>query len=200
MNYSKPEKIELSNSQSFPNIASKNDCGVIWHYHINKCAGGTIKKLFEEFADAYNHIFMHFWPSGTTRVKNKNETLSNWIPRLMNIENEIERLENNKWIVIKHHHGAPGMYYILSNLTRLKTTVEKQGCTFLLTTVLRDPVTRLLSNLAFNSIDQNMADEFITSRSNWLSRYLLYNLCDYTDEYKTEIRCGYLNKGTFTNT
>ena len=82
---------------------------------------------------------------------------------------------------------------------RWQDLVESQGCGFARTIVLRDPLDRFLSNVMFNVVPEEKVSNFSTSRANWMSRYLLFNICG-KNEAELEVRCGYDSAGPFTMT
>ena len=171
-----------------------NQCGLILFVHINKCAGGSLKYWFKFHAAG----FMDLFEEGTTRVRNVRQTSIWWTRRTRAATSFVSSISRKKgWKVLHLHHGFPGVYYIQELIHDWQAIVERNGCTFHQTTMLRDPLDRFVSNVNYNKPPLKDINTFMESRKNWLSRYLLFGLCGY---YHKELRCGYDKKGNFTMT
>jgi hypothetical protein len=105
----------------------------------------------------------------------------------------INRLNPNQWIYLEMHHSFSGMFYSHERIERWENLTEAKNCTFLQTVVLRNPLSRIVSNLGYNNVEVNIFPEFIKNRENWLIRYILFGTCD-------ENLCGYNRAKAFTMT
>lgn len=105
------------------------------------------------------------------------------------------------WNAAVLHHGYPGLAWMHNtSIPRWQRILERQGCGLALVTVLRDPIERTVSNIFFNNVEPDTVGDFILSRRNWLSRYLLYNICDRVGDDPRDLRCGYNKSNSFTMT
>ena len=185
--------------------SSRPSCGVLVHFHINKCAGSTVGRwLNDTFGENYhgglsaNHVRNAAGADGKWWAT-REESLTRSIAGLgLNQSNLPGR---PRWQIVLLHHGSPGLMW-LHNTTfpKWRATLKHQGCGLVLTTVLRDPIERLISNLVYNKVPKHGIRSFIHSRQNWLSRYLLYGICDRVDPGSDGVKCGYASDGKFTMT
>ena len=168
-------------------------CGAVLFLHINKAGGGSTNEWLSKQAGKHLRGFC------CTSRKRAVEKISGWWPKY---EKELDDLCNsvapNEWKAATLHHGFPGLAYIHNtSLPRWRTVLEDQGCKLVVTTILRHPLERLLSNLDFNHVQDDDVEAFVQSRSNWLSRYLLYNLCRRIGPRWQDIQCGYQHNSSW---
>ena len=107
------------------------------------------------------------------------------------------RTVSKGWKVLHLHHGFPGVHYIKEIMKDWKYIVEKKGCKFYQTTMIRSPLERFVSNVDKYNVSLNKVESFMESRKNWLSRYFLFGLCGY---YKNNLGCGFNLSDSFTGT
>jgi len=181
-------------------------CGVILHYHINKCAGDSMGRWFQSrclrFKRLYHNPVIRDPTQSKVSWKKDIESVYKWLNMTMGSGGTLLDMDENSkrdhWAVLEIHHGIPGMYYLKEHLKKWNEFIESKGCKFVKTTVLRDPIDRLVSNIIYNRADKRSnLTNFATSRANWLSRYLMYGTCGM---YNGTIRCGYNRSGKFTMT
>ena len=175
----------------------KNDfqtkCGLIFYVHINQCAGGSLANWFKMHTSGY--LLLQDCPSYLT-VSNNTTLRYEW-KNMRKTADSFVRSVSNGWKVLHLHHGFPGVHYIKEVIKNWKYIVEKKGCKFYQTTMIRNPLERFVSNVDKYSVSMNKVESFMESRKNWLSRYFLFGLCGY---YKNNLGCGFKVSDTFTGT
>ena len=109
--------LATKNTANAKNVSTNNgnqryDCGVILHAHINKCAGGTVRKWFRKHAPVCQF-------SIERNVSINNEKLIQYEPVWRKMIPQVDRCLANVspktgWRVLHVHHKSPGlMLYIL---------------------------------------------------------------------------------------
>jgi len=116
-------------------------CGVLWFYHLGKCGGTSI----------------YSWMLQQKRLGGLQEVFNLWGPGPVDFpgfrDNTLQPLINNmkgKLVAVHHHHNGPGLYGMDPYFKKIKGQLEKQGCSLVRFTLLRDPEARLVSNLNFD--------------------------------------------------
>ena len=101
-----------------------------------------------------------------------------WRVDLQKIEDTIRsgRLsqDQNNWLLVHHHHGAPGLRYMIPKYQTWRETLQGQGCDLILTTVVREPFSRAKSLIHYNHIPEKNFYDFV-SRYISQAEYLLFN-------------------------
>ena len=145
--------------------------------------------LFRNLLHKRNTLLLYYNPI----VRNINSTFT--FTKNYNIKGNkfVQNLRHNEWKYIELHHGFPGMFTSHKYIEHWKNLTLEQNCTFLQTILLRDPLSRFLSNVAFNEVPKEIHLDFVESRQNWLIRYLLFGTCD-------KFQCGYDKSGNFAMT
>ena len=185
----KSDKLSESYSKT-----TQTKCGLILFLHINQCAGGSLGRWFRMRASGY-HLLED---KNSWKIINATQVLFSWKSMLVRASSFVKKVSNKAgWKVMEIHHGFPGIYYMKENIQRWKEIIERKGCVFYKTTMLRDPLERFISNVNKNKPSIDNIDNFIESRKNWLSRYFLFGICGY---FKNQLGCGFDPKGSFTST
>ena len=152
-------------------------CGVVFFYHVNKVGGRTVQEHLKEATHEYLQLF-------------PNE--KDWRSATPEIEDFLRFDDGDRWKALEIHHGFPGLLYIQEELAAWEAAVTAQGCAFRKTTLLREPVGRLVSNMKWNKVEIDTLD-YATNTADWMSRHLAYNTCDATRT------CRFLRKQGITN-
>mmetsp|Transcript_75913 Transcript_75913/g.144397 ORF Transcript_75913/g.144397 Transcript_75913/m.144397 type:complete len:378 (-) Transcript_75913:67-1200(-) len=116
-------------------------CGVLWFYHIGKCAGTSILQWFRELKekDAVQIVFdVQSDMVDVNFTEFNNEYLQ---PLVHNM--------TGKLVAVHHHHRGPGLYGLDPYFSDLKKQLNSQGCSLIRWTLLREPVSRLKSAVNF---------------------------------------------------
>ena len=196
------ESLEKNDSSISINTVSstygyKNDlqakCGLIFYVHINQCAGGSLANWFRMHASGY--LLLQDCPSYMT-VSNMSTLRHEW-KNMRKRADSFVRTVSKGWKVLHLHHGFPGVHYNKEMMKDWKYIVEKKGCKFYQTTMIRNPLERFVSNVDKYNVSLNKVERFMESRKNWLSRYFLFGLCGY---YKNNLGCGFNLSDIFTGT
>lgn len=120
---------------------TKPGCGVLWYYHIGKCAGSSaFAWLYQlQAVGAVKQVFNLMGGRGQV----------NWEAFR---DNQLEPLISNmagRVVAVHHHHNGPGLYGMENYFSRLSSRLENQGCKLVRFTLLRKPVPRLISHVNF---------------------------------------------------
>ena len=194
----------LSTFKFHPTKLQKGKCGIIVFLHINKCGGSSINKWFYEHATKNFQLKLPVSQKFRKPVKSYRELIAQqrkvtewkkWAEKATEYTHNI--IPQMGWSTFHIHNGFPGMYYIQDIIHNWKYNVERKGCVFHQTLVLRDPLDRFMPSIDYYGIPSRNIESYMESRKNWLSRYILFGICGY---HKNEIRCGYDMHGNFTPT
>lgn len=102
-----------------------------------------------------------------------------WTFAVSEIESEIATLnKRKKWLSVRQHHRSPGLRYMMNVYQRWERALELQGCRLILTTTLRDPLSRVKSLLSYNKIPRHEFQEFVLLSGEGQASYLLFNTCE----------------------
>merc|ERR1719498_1894132 len=100
---------------------TKQSCGVLLFYHINKCGGGTMRRWFQQYHYEWQYMY-------GTLVHNQNQTQELWRKFIPEIDKQVDEVGDDRWSSISLHHGMPGIHYIQDHLSRWRATLEDKGC------------------------------------------------------------------------
>eukprot|EP00494_Astrolonche_serrata_P002969 UN02975 len=95
---------------------------------------------------------------------------------------------------IHHHNNFPSLKDIFDDITDLKNYVENTlGCSFILSTMLRHPLERMLSHIfyTFSYVEKVNLAEWSYVYQNYMSHYILFNYCRWNEKAEA-FQCGYL--------
>ena len=130
-------------AQSLLAAAQPLRCGVLWFVHIGKTGGSTVADSLKAASGPARWDFVNFWGKNavphwnrSTGFRRINQVLAQPGPRL----------------VVHHHHGVPGPLEpaIGTWLFRLRARLQAQGCALVVSTVLREPVSRAISHVTYD--------------------------------------------------
>mmetsp|Transcript_2881 Transcript_2881/g.5342 ORF Transcript_2881/g.5342 Transcript_2881/m.5342 type:complete len:350 (-) Transcript_2881:41-1090(-) len=122
-------------------------CGILWFYHVPKTGGmsvrqwlletkalGAIQDVLElKVEKPYEDDYINFTAFQEQQIQ----------PALHNIK--------GKLVAVHHHHKGPGLYGMEHYFSDLKKQLSSQGCSLTRFTVLREPVSLLMSALRYDS-------------------------------------------------
>ena len=118
-------------------------CGVLWFVHIGKTGGSTVDEFMKLASGHTKWDFVDFWGKAATPHWNQssgfrriNQVLAQPEPRL----------------AVHHHHGVPGLLAPELDvwLTDLRRRLQALGCALIVSTVLREPVSRAISHATYD--------------------------------------------------
>lgn len=181
-------RIESSNNTTqHTQLPQRQQCGVFLFYHIGKCGGTSVRQWQQELAKA-SEDELHFMDMMQRNLKRNRSP--EW-PRLVrDVESEIKTLSTrDKWLSIHQHHGTPGLRYMMTVYRQWKRAVESQGCRFILTTVLRDPLSRAKSLVSYNNIPRENFERFVMRTGSGQASYLLFGTCQPRTDTQAPIWC-----------
>jgi hypothetical protein len=190
-------------------VDGAGSCGLVVFFHINKCGGGSVNTwLKNNSPNKEDHVFRYCCTrrgeeGKETETQAGNQWHDTYFKRIEAHMEGIDKVEN-RWKSVTLHHGAPGLAFMHSTtIPTWRRLLAAKGCNLVLTTMLRHPLERLLSNIDFNHVHPEDVDLFAPSRANWLSRYLLYNICGPRNSTSLAMEdpvCGHQYNGAWTRT
>jgi hypothetical protein len=78
-------------------------------------------------------------------------------------------------LLVHQHHCSPGLgTYLLPQLNELKRELSQRGCSLTLATVLREPVSRAVSNLYFSKIPYDRVRNVAATYADTQVKYIMY--------------------------
>lgn len=158
-------------------------CGVYYYYHVSKDGGTSVMTWQHEVTRQHPERvrYIEFYEIAGDRDFTRfpwNSTLN----KMNSIIGSGELPEANRWLSVHHHHRTPGLRFMMPTLRRWKAELEEQGCSLVLTTTLREPISRMKSLVYFNNIPREEFESFVQDEKESQLYYLLYNTCEPMDE------------------
>ena len=177
----------LMGNQGAENEANRNGatCGLFYFYHVGKCGGTSVSKWMRKLTKANPEEleFYNWWhQSNNTQFDwridfNEIDTKlrSGYVTTSSSHASNTENTSKN-WIMLHHHHGSPGLRYMMPKLQEWKQILEKQGCDLIMTTTLRDPMSRAKSVVQYRNLPKDeFYDYFKGTGFSSQASYLLHN-------------------------
>jgi hypothetical protein len=173
------ELSETKAPESMTREKQPSQCGLYYFYHVGKCGGTSVRNWMIRLQQANplnitsDFDFWHY----------ENEDYD-WRQQLNDMEDVVYSgklaVGDKSWLSVHHHHGAPGLRFMMPRLRAWKTTLQSQGCDLILTTVLREPLSRARSIVHYKKNFQRKDFEpFFESgknnREEGVVNYLLFN-------------------------
>ena len=140
---------------------------VIIFYHIGKTGGSAINELFTDTLRKTGGTIHQI-----SLPMNMDQTFS--LNRLENLKSKLDKIQNGL-CYLHCHHGSPGILEAYDLIKIFKAEIIQRGGKIAVTTVVREPFKRMLSNIRFDNVSISNAKGFAEKRSNHMSNYLLYN-------------------------
>lgn len=131
-------------------IARGMKCGVLWFLHIPKTGGDTTKEYLKRLtmSSPWSMMDLYKWPICTPALHSTN--MSEWEGSTDWRRKALTELNKPKpRLVIHQHHCSPGFADLLPELKKLNATLRAKGCRLHLSTILRDPIERIVSWINF---------------------------------------------------
>lgn len=164
-------------SPSFPLLLSKVKrpaaCGIYYYYHVGKNGGTSVMQWQRKVTKLNPQIrYVSYWYD-YRRLP--------WQRTLQNLTLAAESGELSKgkqWLSVHHHHRSPGLRFMMPIIRKWRQLLKQQGCTLILATTLREPVSRTVSLASELGISLpnffNWTEQAVDSQA----RYLLHNSCE----------------------
>lgn len=148
-------------------VGGNRSCGVLWFTHVGKTGGTTVSKILEEGASRNKWQHIRTWSGGRQQLRDA--------PVGTGLYAKIDKLAGAAAVprlVVDHHLEVPSLAEprVLAWIRRLRSRLEARGCQLLVTTMLREPIARAKSNLAYGSFAPRQTCEFVRENSNWQAR------------------------------
>ena len=153
-------------------------CGLLYFVHIPKTGGSTVFNRLKGITGwGFNRLY---WGDDRKEEDKWVKHRDRWI-KSPGWEWLQEQLKLDKpSLIVEAHHGAPGLQYMEKHaLKKIACQLKAKGCQLRIVTMLREPVSRLMSGLIFNTAwesgipEKEAALRFIGENSELQSRYLL---------------------------
>jgi hypothetical protein len=155
-------------------------CGLFYFYHVGKVGGTSVKTwmwLLQKENPLNITAYFDWWHKETYGA-------FDWRVELNDIEDAIYSgkmaVGDKSWLSVHHHHGSPGLRYMMPRLRAWRTNLQSQGCDLILTTVLREPFSRAGSIVRYkDDLHREDFEAFFKSgqnnREEGVVNYLLFN-------------------------
>jgi len=138
-----PRLLKEAAAQTSTGQRSAPACGVLWFYHIGKCAGTSAYSWLRQLKEI----------GGIQELLDLSATPSKWEIDFNAFDRKLyQSIDKNagKVIAVHHHHNGPGLYGWMQNYQkRLKDILNARGCSLVKWTLLRRPELRLISHVNF---------------------------------------------------
>ena len=150
-------------------------CGLLWFTHISKTGGETVRHHLRNRVRKYGWSFLDLYTGSSPRSLRR---AGRW-----EIERHVHVLashlnQTRPRVVVHQHDGVGGLGdYFLERVLRplsCRLAVEAPECKVLLTTVLRDPVARLLSQAQSDLLPAAQFSAFARAQANFMTKYMLF--------------------------
>jgi len=156
-------------------------CGLHYYYHIGKNGGQSILQWQKEIYDLNSGKVILELIDQQLHVYERDYNDQPWREKFDRIDQivrsgSLQHPGNANWLTIHHHYRAPGLKFFMARLREWKAVLETYGCTAILTTNLREPLSRAKSMLAYNKVPSEQFKGFVTHFSGQ-ARFLMYNTC-----------------------
>ena len=152
-------------------------CGLLYYVHVPKTGGSTVFDRLQKVKHGwgYNRLYWgddgpaeeNKWVANPNRWKNSSGW--KWAQKML--------AEKKPKLILEAHHGAPGLEYMVNNvLGDVACTLKAKGCQLRVVTVLRSPVERMASTLAFNEHgmpNKTRTESLLEQGADEQTRYLL---------------------------
>ena len=151
-------------------------CGVFWFLHIGKTGGTTVHYFLRSTAKQGKWTFVDLWSDPCDPLL-ASPNMTEWgrSPTWQPAARELGK--RRPFLLVHQHHCSPGMgAALLPQLQQLKHEMGLRGCSLALGTVLRDPVSRVLSSEQFNAIPRAKLRRHVTfpANTNEQAKYLVH--------------------------
>ena len=147
---------------------------IIYYYHIPKCAGSYVTKLFRKCAKETGGKYINFYNRSTVIDPKEKKQYFKFLKDLPN-------QPSDSHFFIHHHHGYPGLKEVYKSLKRAKTKIQKDPLNkFYLFTSVREVLSFITSRVNYLRNHCNCKASFqrcyeIKTNHNYQLKYLLYN-------------------------
>jgi hypothetical protein len=181
-----PGKVKIAELRTEASVSMTREnqpsaqCGLYYFYHVGKVGGTSVKTwmwLLQKDNPRNITSYFDFWHKETYGDYD-------WRVELNEIEDAIYSgkmtVGDKTWLSVHHHHGSPGLRYMMPSLRDWRTNLRSQGCDLILTTVLREPFSRARSIVRYkDDIHREDFEAFFESgqnnREEGVVNYLLFN-------------------------
>ena len=150
-------------------------CGVLWFLHISKTGGETVRSHLRGRARKHGWSFLDMYTSTSPRSLRR--------PGRWEIERHVhvlaQHLNQTRPRLVVHQHDGVGGFgeYFLDRVLRPLSCRWQQSaseCKVVLTTVLRDPVARTISQAQSDGLPPAEFAAFARAQANFQTKYILF--------------------------
>lgn len=154
------QRFFISRNLIYRNYNSK--LNIIFFVHIPKTGGTALNHFFKNHLHKYGPRNI-----GITFPPYKKQ----WF------YDEIQMLASAKkgLFYVHYHHGGPGLLETYDSLKALKQQVAQNGGKLVFCTVLREPYSRMISDLNYCNTPLDQIESTIIKKHDLMSRYILFN-------------------------
>ena len=163
----------------FSGFRLSNACGVLWFLHVPKTGGSSVNRILKNVCTHQIDVGCWNWQSSKC-------LRYNWQSILPELKEAISNRKKGEINCFRHHHNGPFMVDIIHHIDAWRKTANQNGCQFVLATMFREPIKRLLSEIEYNMprtfVSQHVHSPaninvtmFMEKHSNAQIRYFLFN-------------------------
>lgn len=153
-------------------------CGVFYFYHVGKCGGTSVNSWMKQTnqENSQSTKYYNWWRQNTKPADFDWHHDLEEMDRVISSKTLSSSQNSTNWMMVHHHHGSPGLRFMMPHLEEWKHDLQAQGCDLILTTVLREPMSRARSVVQYINLPrQKFFSYFENNRFQSQTAYLIFN-------------------------
>jgi hypothetical protein len=151
-------------------------CGVYYFYHVGKCGGTSVRTWMENVQKKNPEnitAFVNWWKRGDNGGYDWRQGINDMDDMVYSGQLAVG---DKSWLSVHHHHGSPGLRFMMPRFRAWKNALQSQDCDLILATVLREPLSRARSVVTYTSLPREKFGPFFENDNfHGQGKYLLFN-------------------------
>lgn len=146
----------------------------IFFVHLPKTGGTAVNRFFTEHLARYGSRNIELYLAGeltAERLREPGFRERTFAERMRLLTQTPER----GLFYVRYHHGAPGLLLVQQTLCEVKQAFARRGGKLLVCTALREPYSRMISDLKFNRIPPQHIERRLKIIEDFMTKYMLFN-------------------------